>query len=89
MAEHVFIDGVGDVRLVDGVIRMNLVSLKPSEGESESSLELTQQLVMSPPAFLRMVRALGQSVASLQEKGFLSVPEVVSEPTPVASPNFK
>lgn len=89
MVDQVFIDGVGEIKLIDGVIRMNVVALEPTEGSDQRNPQLIEQLVMSPPAFLRMVGALSESVRSLQERGILSTPEGDNtDGAKVVSPNF-
>ena len=73
ISEQSFIDGVGDIRLRDGIIRMDLLALSPTRRDQEGSPvpQFVDQLVMSPRAFLRMVSALGDTVRQMQEKGML------------------
>ena len=73
IGNHTFIDGVGDIRLRDGVIRMDLLALSPTRRDQEGNPvpQFVDQLVMSPPAFLRMVAALGQTVKQMQDNGLL------------------
>ena len=68
-----FIDGVGDIRLRDGVVRMDLIALSPTRRDDQGNPvpQFVDQLVMSPAAFLRMVGALGNTVRQMQEKGLL------------------
>jgi len=73
IGNHTFIDGVGDIRLRDGVVRMDLLALSPTRRDQEGNPvpEFVNQMVMSPRAFLRMVSALGDTVKQMQEKGLL------------------
>lgn len=73
LSNHTFIDGVGDIRLRDGVIRMDLLALSPTARDKEGNPvpQLVDQLVMSPAAFGRMVQAMGQTVQQFQEKGLI------------------
>ena len=76
IGNHTFIDGVGDIRLRDGIIRMDMLALSPTRRDEAGNPvpQFIDQLVMSPPAFLRMVAALGQTMKQLQEQGMLRQP---------------
>ena len=69
-----FIDGVGDVRIHEGIVRIDLLALSPTERDKEGNPvpQFVDQMVMSPHAFLRMVSALGATVKQMQDKGLLS-----------------
>ncbi|MBL6959315.1 MAG: hypothetical protein ISR52_10065 [Rhodospirillales bacterium] len=73
IGNHTFIDGVGDIRLHEGVVRMDLLALSPTGRDKEGNPVpgFVDQLVMSPHAFLRMVSALGDTVKQMQDKGML------------------
>jgi len=73
MQDQIFIDGIGEVRLVDGIIRMDLVALSARRRTKEGGPppEFVTQLVMSPDAFMRMIRGLGETVRTLQDRGVL------------------
>lgn len=77
IGNHTFIDGVGDVRLRDGVIRMDLLALSPTRRDEEGNPvpQFVEQLVMSPAAFGRMVTALGQTVSQMRDKGLIKSEE--------------
>jgi len=81
IGNHTFVDGVGDIRLRDGVIRMDLLALSPTRRDQEGNPvpQFVDQVVMSPRAFLRMVSALGDTVRQMQEKGLLGSPEAAAE----------
>lgn len=76
MAEtsHKFIDGVGEVRLSEGVVRMDLLAMSPTMRDDNGNPvpEFVEQLVMSPRAFMRMVGALGQTLSGMEEKGLIT-----------------
>lgn len=74
IGNHTFIDGVGDIRLRDGVIRMDLLALSPTRRDQEGNPvpQFVDQMVMSPQAFLRMVSALGDTLKQMQDKGMLN-----------------
>ncbi|RVU35106.1 hypothetical protein EOI86_19995 [Hwanghaeella grinnelliae] len=74
MANQTFIDGVGEVRLSEGVIRMDLLAMSPTTRDKEGNPvpEFVEQLVMSPRAFMRLVGALSQTLQGMEEKGLIS-----------------
>lgn len=73
IGNHTFIDGVGDVRLHEGIMRIDLLALSPTgrDKEGNPAPQFVEQLVMSPHAFLRMVSALGTTVKQMQDNGLL------------------
>lgn len=74
IGNHTFIDGVGDVRLHEGIVRIDTLALSPTRRDKEGNPvpQFVDQLVMSPHAFLRMVSAMGQTVKQMQDNGLLS-----------------
>jgi len=74
MSNHVFIDGVGEVRLSEGVIRMDMLAMSPTRRNEEGNPvpEFVQQVVMSPRAFMRLVGALSQTLQGMEDKGLIS-----------------
>ena len=81
IGNHTFIDGVGDIRLRDGVVRMDLLALSPTRRDEDGNPvpQFVDQVVMSPRAFLRMVSAMGDTVRQMQEKGLLGTPDADAE----------
>ncbi len=86
---------IGNHTFVDGVIRMDLLALSPvgRDQDGNPTPEFVGQLVMSPPAFMRMVSALGQTGQAMQDKGMLTGQDAdAGAESPVAaqagSPNF-
>jgi hypothetical protein len=77
IGNHTFIDGVGDVRLHEGVVRIDMLALSPTglDKDGNPAPEFVNQMVMSPHAFLRMVSALGATVKQMQDKGLLGEAE--------------
>jgi len=70
---HRYIDGVGEVRVSDGVVRMDLLALSATRRDDDGNPvpEFVEQLVMSPRGFMRMLSALGQAVKGMEEKGLI------------------
>ena len=77
MNGHTFIDGVGEIRMHDGVMRIDLLALSAVRRDDDGNPvpEFVSQLVMSPEAFLRMFRSLAGTVQELQKQGILKVAE--------------
>lgn len=96
MNGHTFIDGVGEVRMRDGVIRMDLLALSPMRRDDDGNPvpEFVEQLVMSPEAFLRLFRSLAGTVTEMQSQGILKVADGDTDAGEAdaegdaASPNF-
>jgi len=86
IGNHTFIDGVGDIRLRDGIIRIDLLALSPTRRDQEDNPvpEFVDQMVMSPHAFLRMVSAMGDTVKQMQEKGMLGTQDAAEGDEPKA-----
>ncbi len=91
MPQQTFIDGVGEVRLSEGIVRMDLLSMSPTRRDDENrpEAEFVEQLVMSPRAFMRVVAALSQTLKGMEEKGLINRNSADEEPADAAaSPNF-
>ena len=99
-AAEIFADGIGEIALVGGMVRIELGSLSQTEkNESgEALLELRQRVVMSPEGFLRSFGAMENLVKQLVDAGLLrktdedeaakAVPVSVKSEVAPASPNF-
>lgn len=74
MSDITYIDGVGEVRMSEGVVRMDLLTQSPTRRTDDGvpAAEFVEQLVMSPRGFMRMVSALGQTLQGLEEQGLVS-----------------
>jgi hypothetical protein len=88
-----FCDGIGNVLLVRGMVRVELLGLDERRGRLEAPLKIAERLVMSPEGFLRTFAALDRLV---KETGLAVVvplrgPPSTSDPMHPAvprSPNF-
>ena len=99
-ASEIFADGIGEIALVGGMVRIDLVSLSQTvKNESgEAVLEMRERVVMSPEGFLRSFSAMENLVKQLVDAGLLrkSGDEEAASASPVsvkseiapASPNF-
>ena len=78
--KRVFIDGVGETRMQDGAIRLDLLAMSPTLRNEDGSptTEFVQQLVMTPVGFVRMVNTMRNTMKAMSEKGYFAKEEDVS-----------
>lgn len=70
--KRVFIDGVGETRMQDGAIRLDLLAMSPTSRNEDGSptSEFVQQLVMTPVGFVRMVNTMRNTLRAMGDKGY-------------------
>ncbi|MBL8891712.1 MAG: hypothetical protein JNL67_17160 [Planctomycetaceae bacterium] len=100
--QDVYADGIGEITLTGGMVRIDLVSLSAKEKDSEGRprLEFRKRIVLPPEGFLRSFSAMEDLVKQLVDAGLIKrreggeggVPTVsgngsAGRPAPV-SPNF-
>lgn len=98
---EVFADGMGEITLSGGMVRIDLICLSATQKDSEGKpeLELRQRVVMPPDGFLRSFSAMEDLVQKLIKAGVVkqrdqtdivaTTPELPQTPsTPPKSPNF-
>ena len=70
---EVFADGVGEISLVGGMVRIDWVSLESisRDSPSESGTVIRQRLVLPPEGFLRSFSAMEDLVKQLVEAGVI------------------
>jgi len=98
-SQELFADGIGEITLVGGMVRIDWVSLSVTERDEQGqpSLEFRQRVVMPPEGFLRSFSAMEDLVKKLVDAGVIrrqeSAPGSIGQestagrPRP-ASPNF-
>ena len=101
--EHneIFADGVGEITLAGGMVRMDLVTLVGNQNDKENppKLQFRQRVVMPPDGFLRSFSAMENLVKQLIEAGLVkprdgeaegnvSTTSETGSPEPPKSPNF-
>jgi len=71
--EEFFADGIGEITLAGGMVRMDLVSLTGNQGEegNEPRLEARRRIVMPPDGFLRSFGAMENLVKQLVDAGIV------------------
>ncbi len=92
-SKDIFADGIGEITLSGGMVRMDLVSLVGSQKDSENKpkLEFSQRIVMPPDGFLRSFSAMENLVKQLIEAGLVKPRDgetVAGKGADKKSPNF-
>ena len=69
----IFADGIGEITLAGGMVRMDLVTLVGSQNNEEDKprLEPSQRIVMPPDGFLRSFSAMENLVKQLIDAGLV------------------
>lgn len=89
--ENIFADGIGEINLSGGMVRMDLVTLVGSQNNPESKprLEVSQRVIMPPDGFLRSFSAMENLVKQLIEAGLVKPRdgETAGQPVSAAKPD--
>jgi hypothetical protein len=86
MIPEVFVDGIGRIGLVEGMIRIELISRSGAEPDEQGrpKPEVRQRLIMSLNAFLQGLQAQQSVIAKLQEAGVIRAEPQPAGPGAVA-----
>lgn len=77
-----FVDNINNIVLIDGVIRMDLITL--SRGTQEKPQAVTSgQLCMTTRAFLRAYQQMTEVLADLEKQGLIKKKDINSNDPPV------
>lgn len=95
---EIFADGIGEITLSGGMVRLDLVSLAGSQNDEKNKphLEVTRRIVMPPDGFLRSFSAMENLIKQLVDAGLVQPRDGSSGPMtnqplatpPAKSPNF-
>lgn len=68
-----FVDGVFNVGIQDGAVRVDFFTFSPTQRDSEGkpARQFSERLIMSPQGFLQTYSALDQLVRQLEERGLV------------------
>lgn len=97
--QEIFADGIGEIVLSGGMVRMDLVALTGHKRDQEEpKLEFRQRLVMPPDGFLRSFSAMEDLVKQLIKAGLIKPRDsegglgegaaIQADVQPPKSPNF-
>lgn len=70
---QVFVDGVFNVGIQDGAVRIDFFQLSPTQRDSEgkSARQFAHRMILSPQGFLQTYSAMDQLVKQLEERGLV------------------
>lgn len=93
---EIFADGIGEITLSGGMVRLDLVSLVGSQNDENNKprLEVFQRIVMPPDGFLRSYSAMENLVKQLIDAGLVQARDnaggvqSTNSASPTKSPNF-
>lgn len=73
-SKDIFADGIGEITLSGGMVRMDLVTLTGSQSansDEKPKLEFSQRVIMPPDGFLRSFSAMENLVKQLIDAGLV------------------
>ncbi len=72
-SQEIFADGIGEIVLSGGMVRMDLVALAGAQRDKDDKpkLEFRQRVVMPPDGFLRSFSAMEDLVRQLVDAGLV------------------
>ena len=90
MIPETYADGIGRIGFSEGMVRIELISIVPSEREGgEAKTEVRHRLVMTPHGFLRALQAQHSLLQKLEQAGLVKRQDSPGTPGAATnSPNF-
>ena len=84
-----FADGIGEITLAGGMVRMDLVTMvgRPKDKDSQAKLEVSGRIVMPPDGFLRSFSAMENLVKQLIDAGLVKPRDGDGSENPVSAGN--
>ena len=68
-----YIDGLGSVRVANGIVHIELVTVMPPAGEGQTAKpEVASHLVMALPQFVRLCAEMGSQLQRMEQKGLIA-----------------
>jgi hypothetical protein len=84
---ELFADGIGEITLVGGMVRMSLVSLVGSRREGDQPrFETRERIIMPPDGFLRSFSAMEDLVKQLINAGLVKPKDTDAAAVAAAAP---
>ena len=86
--EEFFADGIGEITLAGGMVRMDLVSLTGKQGDDSNAprLEASRRIIMPPDGFLRSFGAMENLVKQLVDAGIVKQRDGATDAVASAAP---
>ena len=72
--QSLYTDGIANIRLIDGVIRLDLVNIQEL-AQDGAKLQSVGTLALSIPGLLRTHQQLGEVISKLAEQGLIKKAE--------------
>ena len=89
MKSHLYADGVENISLIEGMVRLDLFHYEaPAEAGVAAARVADTQLILPPAAFLRAFESMQRFVNELERKGVVSRAAAPAQPPVSSSPNF-
>ena len=87
MEKEIFADGIGEITLSGGMVRMDLVSMVGTQKSKDQppQLEFRQRVVMPPDGFLRSFSAMENLVKQLIDAGLVKPRDGENQDSPVSA----
>lgn len=87
MEREIFADGVGEITLSGGMVRMDLVTMVGSQKNKDEppKLEFRQRVIMPPDGFLRSFSAMENLVKQLIDAGLVKPRDGENAASPVST----
>ena len=80
MTQEIYVDGVGKIDFVGGVIRMELVALQSDDnGKKEPTPEVRQRLIMPARGLLQSLSVMQNMVQKMVDAGVIQAQEAPEE----------
>lgn len=73
--EEIYVDGIGKLHFVKGMIRFDLISYEPGESGQEPEITEKQRIIMPPDGFLATFNTMQRLIDQLVEAGVLKKTE--------------
>ncbi len=89
MADELYSDGIGEITVTGTIVRIDLVSLSPTERDSKGNPKpvFRQRIVMPIDAFANSVDVMDKALAGLVDAGAVRrTTDVAALPTAAAAP---
>jgi hypothetical protein len=73
MASFNYVDGVGNVTVVNGMAHIELVVVRPPAAEGQQArAEVAEHLVMALPQFVRFCAEMANHIQRMESKGLIT-----------------
>ena len=70
--KNIFADGIANIRLQNGMVRIDLMTIEGGEKEGDPvSPELIERIIMPPEGFLRSYDTITRLINLLKDKGMI------------------